>query len=278
MSILMSPFLVVELSLFLDLGIQEQVYSGILLLQVLTVSPLIELVEHEALAVLDGILTVKSSLGLARPSDGLVVEVDDRETARERSRWVHEVSEIDVWVSLEELIDILSSSVVALDLSKGHEVGDGVVSIFPVAFRWEAASHDIQSDLRVVVNLLTASFDGRNEVRVPNSASVHADDTALVVRPLLRREDKRNGGGAHATLGHVGTGLVESNVASRVDVDAGDGDLSAHLATSLLKVASQQLVQRMVIEDSRLFEQASDDSEWAPFHVHLVSGELLPLL
>jgi len=179
---------------------------------------------------------------------------------------------------LKELVDILGSSVVALDLSEGHEVGDGVVPILPVALRWEATSDNIKSDLGVVVDLLTASLDGRNKVRVPNSASIHADDTTLVVRPLLRREDERNGGGADTALGHVGTGLVESNVATSVDIDTGDGELSAYLATFLLKVASKQLVQRMVIEDGGLLEQASDDSKWAPFHVDLVSGELLPLL
>ena len=190
---LVAALLLVQLGSLLDVVIKEVLELGVLVLQLLVVPPSVHLVEHVAFAVLERILTVEAALSLTGPSYGLVIKRQNGEAAGKWSRRIDEVPEINLREGLHKLIDIIRARVIALDLTVREHIADGIVLIFPVTIHREATSQDVKGDLTVVIDDLAASFDSRDEVGVPNGATVHADDTTLVVGPLLRWEHSRNG-------------------------------------------------------------------------------------
>ena len=86
------------------------------------ISPLVKLLINKSLTILDSIFSIKSALHLNWESESAIVKVQDGKTSRERSRGLEIVSEIDVWVSLLEVVDIFDLVVVIFYFFETEEV------------------------------------------------------------------------------------------------------------------------------------------------------------
>ena len=68
--------------------------------------PLGEFVEAVTFALVDNVSSIDSALDLPWEGLGRVVGVEHVKTASKLLSWGHEVSKVDFWVCLNELIDI----------------------------------------------------------------------------------------------------------------------------------------------------------------------------
>jgi hypothetical protein len=115
-----------------------------------------------------------------------------------------------------------------------------------------------------MINDLAAAFYRRGDIDVPNSAAVHTDDTAIIIRPLLVRERARNGRGRDGTLNDIWAALVEGNVIAGVDIVASSHQSALGLAANGANSIMEEVVERRVIEDAGLLRDASNNAMRLP--------------
>lgn len=201
--------------LALELGHMGEVVTdlGKLLFELLGVVPFLHFVEHESLSLLDGILSINSSDHLHRICGGHIVEIKDSKSASERLTWLEIMTESDVWVSLHSLKDIVGGRVVLIDLLESKIVVDGILLVLPVSVETVAAADDdVDGDLRIVIDLLSASVDSRDKVGVPDGTTIHED----VIAPVVVREDGWDEGRSQESSGVFLSwkSLIENDVSS----------------------------------------------------------------
>lgn len=245
----------------------------VLLLQVWRVGPLRHFAEHEALAILDGILAIESSEHLHWPGVGGVVEVEHLERARQRLRWLDEIPVVDLWEHRHEIEDVGDVLVEVLNVSEALEGVHGVALVVPGAQLIVLADDDVQSDLGVVVDDLLAPLNGRSQVGVPDSAAVHADNA---VRPDLVREQGWQGGRGNNGLHRVTNSLVENGVGASDNIHARDGNSSVNLVGELSEDGLQEIDKWLVVEDAGLGEETGEDAERRPLFVDISVVDACP--
>ena len=181
------------MSLGLDSNLFSHVvsYSREFFLEILTVSPLIHLGKHEAFSIFKSILTINTTLELIGISYGAVLEIKHPDSSRETLRWLDVISEVDVGISLLEIIDILNSVVVMLHIVISQEIIDRFIALCPFIEESWMADCNIYCNLGVIINLVSAPLNSRNKVDVVYHATVHANNIALI--PVDMRKNKWNG-------------------------------------------------------------------------------------
>ena len=105
--------------------------------------------------------------------------------------WLEVVTEVDFWVSLHKFENIGCALVVFIDISVSEIIIDGILLVLPVGVKTIASTDDyVKNDLAIIVDLFSASLDGRNKIGIPNGTSVHED----MLTPIVMWEHSRNKG------------------------------------------------------------------------------------
>lgn len=165
-------------------------HVGELLLKIGALVPVLHLVEKESFSRQEGILTIFSSDHLHGPGRGIVGEVKHTQAISWKIlRGWNKVSKVDVGESPHELSNISCIFVVIMDVFPSQPVVNSVILELPVLIKaWVATDNNVKSNLRVVVDLFSASLNSSHQVGVPNCTAIHEN----VVSPLVTLEDSRN--------------------------------------------------------------------------------------
>jgi hypothetical protein len=145
-------------------------------LELIRVIPFFHFSEHESFSLSNSIGSIISTNSLHWPGIGVVSEIEHLESRCKRNGWLNIVSESNVWISFLEsrnishvgviFFNFVSSQVVVVCVLGVNIVGSHVV---PCAY------NNIDSDLAIIIDLFSASFDCIDEVSVPDGSTIHKD-------------------------------------------------------------------------------------------------------
>lgn len=166
------------------------------------------------------------------------------------------VSELNVWISLRESGNVTNVGVIFSDLISSKIVIVGILRVSVVSSKVVTCANDnINSDLAIIINLFSASFDSVNEVGVPNGSTIHKN----VIFPFESLENSWNQRGSSKSFVLLISwkSFVESNIVSSVDVNGRYNELSFDFS-KLLDDSINKLILSCVVVNSRLISKTSE--------------------
>ena len=89
-----------------------------------------------------------------------------------------------------EIIDILNCVVVMLHIVVSQEIIDGAVALCPFIKESWMANCNVDCDLGIIIDLVSAPLNSRNQVDIVYHATIHANNIALI--PVDMRKNKWN--------------------------------------------------------------------------------------